>query len=101
LAILIFAAQLPHFAGESWVMYAMVAGALAIIYIFPRFTKVVPSPLIAIIVMTIIAVMTNSGVRTIGDMGELPSTLPTFLLPDIPLNFETLKIIFPYSLSIA
>ncbi|MCC3355366.1 SulP family inorganic anion transporter [Bacillus sp. REN16] len=101
LAILIFAAQLPHFAGESWPMYAMVAGALAIIYIFPRFTKVVPSPLVAIIVMTIIAVMTNSGVRTIGDMGELPSTLPIFLLPDIPLNFETLKIIFPYSLSIA
>lgn len=101
LAILIFAAQLPHFAGESWQMYAMVAGALAIIYIFPRLTKAVPSPLVAIVVMTIVAVMTNSGVRTIGDMGELPSTLPMFLLPDIPLNVETLKIIFPYSLSIA
>ncbi len=101
LAILIFAAQLPHFAGETWQMYAMVAGALAIIYIFPRLTKAVPSPLVAIIVMTVIAVLTNSGVRTIGDMGELPSTLPIFLLPDIPLNFETLKIIFPYSLSIA
>ncbi len=101
LAILIFVAQLPHFVGESWQMYAMVAGALAIIYIFPRLTKAVPSPLVAIIVMTIIAIITNSGVRTIGDMGELPSTLPIFLLPDIPLNFETLKIIFPYSLSIA
>ncbi|WHX98235.1 SulP family inorganic anion transporter [Neobacillus sp. DY30] len=101
LAILIFSAQLTHFAGESWVMYAMVAGSLAIIYIFPRFTKVVPSPLVAIITITVIAVMTGSGVRTIGDMGELSQTLPFFLIPDIPFTFETLQIIFPYSLSIA
>jgi MFS superfamily sulfate permease-like transporter len=101
LAILIFSAQLTHFVGESWAMYAMVAGALAIIYIFPRFTKVVPSPLVAIITITVIAVMTGSGVRTIGDMGELSQTLPFFLIPDIPFTFETLKIIFPYSLSIA
>ncbi|MBT2755165.1 SulP family inorganic anion transporter [Mesobacillus foraminis] len=101
LAILIFTAQLTHFTGESWPMYAMVAGALAIIYILPRFTKAVPSPLIAIIVMTIIAVMTNSDVRTVGDMGNLSQQLPVFLLPDIPFNLETLQIIFPYSLSIA
>lgn len=101
LAILIFTSQLPHFAGESWQMFAMVAGALAIIYILPRFTKVVPSPLVAIVVISLIAVMTGSGVRTVGDMGELTQALPLFLLPDIPLNFETLQIIFPYSLSIA
>jgi high affinity sulfate transporter 1 len=101
LAILIFSAQLTHFVGESWAMYAMVAGALAIIYIFPRFTKIVPSPLVAIITITVIAVMTGSGVRTIGDMGELSQTLPFFLIPDIPFTFETLQIIFPYSLSIA
>ena len=101
LAILIFTAQLPHFKGESWEMYAMVAGALAIIYILPRFTKVVPAPLVAIVVMTIIAVLTGSDVRTVGDMGELTQQLPVFLFPDVPLNFETLQIIFPYSLSIA
>lgn len=101
LAILIFAAQLPHFVGESWQMYAMVAGALAIIYILPRFTKAVPSPLVAILVITAIAILTGSDVRTVGDMGELSSTLPVFLIPDIPFNFETLQIIFPYSLSIA
>ena len=101
LAILIFTSQLTHFVGESWAMYVMVAGSLAIIYILPRFTKAVPSPLVAIIVMTIIAVMTGSGVRTVGDMGELTQALPMFLIPDIPLNFETLQIIFPYSLSIA
>ncbi|MDQ0233523.1 SulP family inorganic anion transporter [Metabacillus malikii] len=101
LAILIFMAQLTHFVGESWQMYAMVAGSLVIIYTLPRFTKVVPAPLVAIVVMTIIAVMTGSGVRTVGDMGELTQTMPVFLLPDVPLNFETLQIIFPYSLSIA
>lgn len=101
LAILIFSSQLTHFVGETMAMYAMVAGALAIIYIFPRFTKAVPSPLVAIITITVIAVMTGSGVRTIGDMGELSQTLPFFLIPDIPFNFETLQIIFPYSLSIA
>ncbi|PFA67696.1 sodium-independent anion transporter [Bacillus sp. AFS015802] len=101
LAILIFSAQLPHFVGESWIMYAMVAGALAIIYILPRFTKAVPSALVAIIAVTVFAVLTGSGVRTVGDMGELTQTLPLFLIPDIPLTFETLQIIFPYSLSIA
>mgnify|MGYP000857316294 CR=1 FL=1 len=101
LAILIFSSQLTHFIGESWVMYAFVAGALAVIYILPRFTKAVPSPLVAIILITVVAVMTGSDVRTVGDMGKLTQTLPFFLIPDIPFNLETLKIIFPYSLSIA
>jgi sulfate permease, SulP family len=82
-------------------MYAMVAGALGIIYLFPRITKAVPSPLIAIIVITIIAVMSGSSVRTVGDMGELTQALPMFLIPDIPLTFETLQIIFPYSFALA
>jgi SulP family sulfate permease len=101
LGILIFMAQLPHFVGESWAMYAMVAGTLAIIYILPRFSKLVPSPLIAIIVITLVTVLTGSGVRTIGDMGELTQALPVFLLPEIPLNFETLMIVFPYSMALA
>ncbi|MUV37970.1 putative sulfate transporter YbaR [Lentibacillus sp. JNUCC-1] len=101
LAILIFMSQLTHFKGESWGMYAMVAGALAIIYILPRITKAVPSPLVAIIVITVIAITTGSGVRTVGNMGELTQALPIFMIPDIPLTFETLQIIFPYSLSIA
>ncbi|MET3696419.1 SulP family sulfate permease [Bacillus oleivorans] len=101
LAILIFTSQLTHFVGEKWPMYAMVAGALAIIYILPRVTKAVPSPLVAIVVTTMIAIFTGSDIRTIGDMGELTQALPIFLIPDIPFNFETLQIIFPYSLSIA
>ncbi|MFP3359138.1 SulP family inorganic anion transporter, partial [Planococcus sp. SIMBA_143] len=74
---------------------------LAIIYIVPRFTKAVPSPLIAIVVITIVAISLNSGVRTVGDMGELTQALPLFLIPSIPLNFETLAIIFPYSMALA
>jgi high affinity sulfate transporter 1 len=101
LAILIFTAQLPHFVGEEWIMYVMVAAALGIIYILPRFTKAVPSPLVAIIAVSIFSVIAGTGVRTVGDMGELTQTLPVFLIPDIPFTFETLQIIFPYSLSIA
>ncbi|MEH7121374.1 SulP family inorganic anion transporter [Neobacillus vireti] len=101
LAILIFSAQLVQFEGAHWQMYAMVAGALAIIYILPLFTKAVPSPLVAILIMTVISIMTGSDVRTVGDLGELTSKLPVFLVPDIPFNLETLQIIFPYSLSIA
>ncbi|MEC0696286.1 SulP family inorganic anion transporter [Bacillus atrophaeus] len=101
LAILIFSAQLPQFAGASWMMYAMVAGSLVIIYILPRFTNAVPSPLIAIIVMTIIAITLHVDVRTVGDMGELTSSLPGFLIPDVPWTFETLQIIFPYSIALA
>ncbi|MCM3650966.1 SulP family inorganic anion transporter [Metabacillus litoralis] len=101
LAILIFAAQLPHFIGETWVMYAMVAVSLAIIYILPRFTKVIPAPLVAIIVMTIFAIMSGVSVRTVGDMGELTQALPLFLIPQIPFNLETLQIILPYSFALA
>ncbi|MDL5143834.1 SulP family inorganic anion transporter [Bacillus atrophaeus] len=101
LAILIFSAQLSQFAGASWMMYAMVAGSLVIIYILPRFTNAVPSPLIAIIVMTIIAITLHVDVRTVGDMGELTSSLPGFLIPDVPWTFETLQIIFPYSIALA
>ncbi|MDF9763022.1 SulP family sulfate permease [Peribacillus simplex] len=101
LAILIFTAQLTHFVGESWIMYLMTAISLAIIYLFPLITKVIPSPLVAIIFMTIVAVTTGATVRTVGDMGQLTEALPMFMLPDIPLTFETLAIIFPYSIALA
>ncbi|KIV54016.1 SulP family inorganic anion transporter [Aneurinibacillus migulanus] len=101
LAILIFMAQLPHFYGESWQMYAMVVGTLAIIYILPRFTKAVPSPLIAIIVMSIIAIYTGAQVRTVGDMGEITRALPVFHPPAFPISFESLFIILPYSFTLA
>lgn len=101
LAILIFIAQLNHFVGEKWPMYAMVAGSLLIIYLFPRVSKAVPSSLVAIIVITIIAVLTKSDVKTVGDIGNLPSSLPSFFIPDVPFNMETMKIIFPYAISLA
>jgi len=101
LAILIFQAQLPQLAGVSWVVYAMVAIGLAIIYLLPRVTKLVPSPLIAIIVLTAASMMLGLDVPTVGDMGELPTTPPVLLLPQVPLNLETLQIILPVSATMA
>lgn len=100
LAILIFMAQLPEFVGAGWQMYAMVAAGLAIIYLFPYVTKAVPSPLVAIIVLTAFSMAMGLDLRTVGDLGELPDTLPLFLVPDIPLTLETLQIIFPYSVTL-
>ncbi len=101
LAILIFTAQLPELTNVTWHVYAMTAGGLGIIYLFPYLTRAVPSPLVTIVVLTAIAMVLQMDIRTVGDMGELPDTLPIFLWPDVPLNFETLAIIFPYSLSLA
>jgi SulP family sulfate permease len=101
LAILIFMAQLPQFVGENWQMYVMVAAGLAIIYGLPRLTKAVPSALVAIVVLTAVSVVTGANVGTVGDMGELPSALPFFSLPAVPLTLETLSIILPVALTLA
>ncbi|MDD3786950.1 MAG: SulP family inorganic anion transporter [Hydrogenophaga sp.] len=101
LAILIFMAQLPELTNVTWHVYAMTAAGLAIIYLFPYLTKAVPSPLVTIVVLTAVAMVLELDIRTVGDMGELPDTLPVFLWPDVPLTLETLAIIFPYSVSLA
>lgn len=101
LAILIFMAQLPEFVGQGPLMYGMVAVGLAIIYLLPLVTKAVPSALVTIVLLTAVAVYFGFDLRTVGDMGQLPSDLPVFALPDVPLNLETLKIILPYSLTLA
>ncbi len=100
LAILIFIAQLPELTNVTWHVYAMTTAGLAIIYGFPYITKVVPSPLVTIVVLTGVYIALDMDIRTVGDMGELPDSLPVFLIPDIPLTFETLMIIFPYSLTL-
>ncbi|STZ02534.1 Probable sulfate transporter Rv1739c/MT1781 [Moraxella equi] len=95
LAILIFMAQLPEILGRGMATYVLIALGLGIISVFPyvpKLGKILPSPLITIVALTIISVMMGLDVRTVGDMGELPDTLPVFLLPDIPLNLETLSI---------
>ncbi|TYR81207.1 SulP family inorganic anion transporter [Priestia megaterium] len=101
LAILIFTAQLPHFVGANWMMYAMVAGTLAIIYLLPLLTKAVPSPLIAIIVMTTIAILGGLDLKTVGDMGNITRSFPIFHVPMVEFSLETLLIILPYSLPLA
>merc|ERR1739841_464547 len=97
LAILIFMAQLPQLTGVGWETYAMVAGGLAVIYLLPRVTTAVPSPLVAILLLTAISVGMGLSVNTVGEMGKLPEGLPAFALPQVPLTWETLRIIAPYS----
>ena len=104
LAILIFMAQLPELTNVTWHVYAMTAAGLGIIYLFPyvpKIGKVIPSPLVCILTLTAIAIYLGLDIRTVGDMGQLPDTLPIFLWPEVPLNFETLRIIFPYSAALA
>jgi len=104
LAILIFMAQLPELTNVTWHVYAMTGAGLGIIYLFPRIPVIgrnIPSPLVCIIIMTAISMLLGLDIRTVGDMGDLPDTLPVFLLPDIPLTLETLWIIAPYSLGLA
>ena len=99
LAILIFMAQLPELVSVPWLVYPLTALGLAVIFTLPRLTQVVPSPLVAIVLVTAIALAFALGVPTVGDKGELPDSLPTFLIPDVPWTVETLKVIAPYALA--
>ncbi|WP_072669639.1 SulP family inorganic anion transporter [Vibrio injensis] len=104
LAILIFMAQLPELTNVTWHVYVMTLAGLGIIYLFPYVPvigKMLPSPLVCIITLTLIAISFGIDIRTVGDMGDLPDTLPIFLWPDVPLNLETLMIILPYSAGLA
>lgn len=104
LAILIFVAQIPELSQMNSLGYLFVALGLAVIYLFPyipRFGKLIPSPLICIVLLSLLALFLGGDMRTVSDLGHFPDTLPIFLIPEIPLNFETLKIIFPYSITLA
>ena len=100
LAILIFMAQLPELIDVTWHVYAMTAAGLAIIYGFPYITRAVPSPLVTIVLLTAVSIALGLDIRTVGDMGQLPDSLPSFLMPNVPFNLETLQIILPYSLTL-
>ena len=101
LAILIFMAQLPQLTGVGWESYAMVAAGLAIIYLLPRITSAVPSPLVAIVLLAAVTIGMGIDVNTVGEMGKLPEALPMFHWPQVPLTWETLRIIAPFSLAMA
>ncbi|MCZ2811088.1 SulP family inorganic anion transporter [Modestobacter sp. VKM Ac-2979] len=101
LAILIFMAQLPYLVDVSWLVYPMVAAGLAIIFLLPRLSSVVPAPLVSIVVLTGLTVAVGLTVPNVGDQGELPDNLPLFGIPDLPFTWETLTIIAPYALGVA
>ncbi len=100
LAILIFMAQMPELIGKGNTVYILTAAGLAIIYGLPYLTKAVPSPLVAIILLTLVAASFGFDINTVGDMGALPTALPWVALPQVPFTFETLRIIFPYALTL-
>ena len=101
LAILIFMAQVPHFLGISTITYVFVGVTLLIVYILPRFLKSIPAPLIAIVALTALALFADIEMRTVGDLGTITQSLPSFLIPNVPFSFETFMIIFPYSIALA
>lgn len=101
LAILIFMAQVPHVWGDGPIAYIFLAITLIIVYTLPRFIKVIPAPLIAIVVLTAVTLFFNIDMKTIGDLGNIDRSLPHFLLPNVPFNLETLMIILPYSLALS
>ena len=101
LAILIFIAQIPHLVGVPWLVYPLVAAGLAILVFLPRWTSVVPAPLVAIVVLTVVVIAAGLAVPNVGDQGELPDSLPSLFIPDVPLSLETLTTIAPYALAMA
>ncbi len=101
LAILIFSAQVPQMLGVTWHSYAMIAGGLAIIYLVPRITTAIPSPLICIVVLTGIAIAFPMPIRTVADLGRLPASLPSFAWPGVPFDWSTLRIVAPYAFAMA
>ncbi|MEA5036662.1 Bicarbonate transporter BicA [bioreactor metagenome] len=100
LAILIFLAQLPFLIGAPVAVFVMAAATIGIIWVLPRFTKAVPAPLVAIVVMTAVVIITGLNILSVGDLGTITRALPVFHLPMVPLNLETLLIILPYSVTL-
>ncbi|PPG33120.1 SulP family inorganic anion transporter [Pseudoclavibacter sp. RFBB5] len=101
LAILIFISQVPQLLGVPWLVYPLVVAGLLIMYLLPRLTKVVPAPLVAIVLLTGAAVAFGLNVPTVGDQGELPRSLPELFIPNVPLSLETLQIIAPFAIAMA
>ncbi|WP_255029389.1 MULTISPECIES: SulP family inorganic anion transporter [Mycobacteriales] len=101
LAILIFTAQIPHLLGVPWLVYPMVAIGIATMVLLPKLSNVVPAPLVAIVLLTAATIVFSLNVPNVGDEGELPSSLPTWFIPNVPLTLDTLKIIAPYALAMA
>jgi len=115
LAIVIFLAQFGQFKSAAipggplewisgtalYIMIALIALTMLIIFLFPKLTKAVPSSLIAIIVISAIVIFFNLSTRTVGDLASIKGDLPLFKIPEAPFNLATLKIILPYSIVLA
>ncbi|NEE34498.1 SulP family inorganic anion transporter, partial [Streptomyces sp. SID7982] len=101
LAVLIFMAQIPEMRDVPWAVYPLIAAGLALMVFFPKVTTVIPAPLVSIVILTVITVGAAIAVPTVGDKGELPSSLPVPGLPDVPFTLDTLTTIAPYAFAMA
>ena len=101
LAILIFLSQLEHLFDVPWAVYPLLAAGLVILFLLPRFTRAVPAPLVTIALLTTVVVLWGISVPTVGDQGELPQSLPELFIPNVPLTWETLRLITPYAAAMA
>lgn len=101
LAIQIFLSQVPELIGVPWLVYPLTPLGLLIVFGLPKLTRAVPAPLVAIVVLTLITVLAAVAIPTVGDKGELPGSLPSLFVPNVPLSFETLQVIFPFGLAMA
>lgn len=101
LAILIFTAQLPELIDVPAVVYPLVAVGVALLVFLPRFMRAVPAPLVVIVLLTVVAAVMGLDVPTVGDKGELPDSLPSWFIPDVPFNLDTLRIVAPYAFAMA
>ena len=101
LGILMFTAQLSHLWNVPWLVYPLVALGLVIMVVWPRITTVIPAPLVAIVVVTMLTVIFGWQVPDVADQGELPASLPGFVIPDVPFSRETFLLCLPYALGVA
>ncbi|MEU4879572.1 SulP family inorganic anion transporter [Streptomyces althioticus] len=101
LAILIFMAQVPEMTDVPWPVYPLIAAGLAMMVFFPKLTTVVPAPLVSIVILTVITVAAGIAVPTVGDKGDLPSSLPVPGLPDVPFTLDTLTTVAPFAFAMA
>ena len=101
LAIFVFSSQVPHLLGVPWLVYPLVALGIIVMIVMPRITKVIPAPLVSVIIVTAVVIVLAIQVPTVGDQGELPRSLPQLFIPDVPLTWETFTIIAPYALAMA
>ena len=101
LAIVIAMAQFPLFEGENWIMYALVAATMIIVKYFPKISSAIPSGLVAIVVISVLVITMDLDTKRVGDLANISGSLPSFALPTLHINMESILLVLPYSILVA